>query len=135
MQAKITGMEAHRASIQQRLLSAPVPVQLQDETIEDDLEDRTRDEEQEDVPIEVVASECDPIVQDTAMTPVETLPEMEETGGHVIPSRGAATTIHHDETREESVAPHIPSNQPGTNTVDVDRNAMPPPPPRITIPL
>lgn len=125
MQAKLSEMEAYRSSIQQRLLTAPLALQLEDETVEDDMDEKALDEEHEvEVHIEVVSTEDNPTAApetdvqqvlppyETTATPDETTLEAEAVAGRQPPSVSAPSS-----------------------TVDVDRIAMPPPPPRIIIPL
>ena len=125
MQAKISSMETHRASVHQRLVSAPMPVQLEDETIEDDLEDRLPEEEgPEEAAVEIVVSEDEDV---TMGAPYAERPPH----GELTPS---------DPPRDEMMVPPeetvaVPLASSNITSVDSDRAAMPPPPPRNIVPL
>ena len=109
MQARITAMESHRATVQQKLLSAPITIVLEDETVEDDADRLLLEDDPDPDP--------DPEPEIQVMEIPMPLPE-------VLVTEPDSTTVP------------LESEHPPPCSVDADRVAMPPPPPvHLTIPI
>ena len=104
MQARIAAMESHRATVQQKLLSAPITIQLEDETVEDDPDDR----------LLLLDDEPEPEIQDQRFQVVE-IPEA------TMPREPEVLVTEPDSIITIPLEPE--------QFVDTDRIAMPPPPP------
>ena len=116
MQARITAMESHRATVQQKLLSAPITIQLEDETVEDDPDDRLLLEE-------------DPEPELVAEVEIQVMDIPEATMTAPPPEPEVLVT------EPESITT-IPLEPEQLCSVNLDRFAMPPPPPvKLTIPV
>ena len=116
MQALIEAMEGHRASLQQKVLTAPIAMQLEDETVEDNADDPDDDADMEEGPPD---GSCANVVD----APDETRAPIQTEDASPIP-HPEAPPLDGDDTAT------IPLDLNSVNTSIADRTAMPPPQPR-----
>ena len=102
MKAVIAGMEGHRISVQQKLMNAPPPLELEDETVEDEPNEPRDDAD--DINPEVVIIEPD------------------------VDEEAPPVPVPHESQSEPISFPEV--EPPPVDKATADRLAMPPPPPR-----